>query len=123
MIENRFTREFLREINRIAKELQYSPDNGYNDYGLDIRIYDSINWILYFGQYDLAYLNDNCEKLVVSCELFDKIITIPFYQFQNKDGKVQILLGDQYVPGNIEIREVKLIDLEKFILQYLITED
>lgn len=121
MIKDRFTREFLREINRIAKELQYSPDNGYNDYGLDIRIYDSINWILYFGQYDLAYLNDNCEKLVVSGELFDKIITIPFYQFQNKDGKVQILLGDQYV--NIEIREVKLNDLEKFILQYLITEE
>ena len=120
MIENRFTREFLREINRIAKELQCSPDNGYNDYGLDIRIYDSINWILYFGQYDLAYLNDNCEKLLVSCELSDKIISIPFYQSQNKDGKVQILLG---VLGEIEIREVKLNDLEKFILQYLITED
>ena len=121
MIENRFTREFLREINRIAKELQYSPFNGYNDYGIDIRIYDSINWILYFGQYDLAYLNDNCEKLVVSYDLSDKIITIPFYQVQNKDGKVQILLGDQYV--NIEIREVKLNDIEKFILQYLITEE
>ena len=121
MIENRFTREFLREINRIAKELQYSPDNGYNDYGIDIRIYNYIDWDLYYGQYDLAYLNDNCEKLVVSCNLFDKIITIPFYQFQNKDGKVQILLGDQYV--NIEIREIKLGDLEKFILQYLITEE
>ena len=121
MIENRFTREFLREINRIAKELQYSPFNDYNDYGIDIRIYNYIDWDLYYGQYDLAYLNDNCEKLVVSCNLFDKIITIPFYQFQNKDGKVQILLGDQYV--NIEIREIKLGDLEKFILQYLITEE
>ena len=121
MIENRFTREFLREINRIAKELQYSPFNDYNDYGIDIRIYNYIDWDLYYGQYDLAYLNDNCEKLVVSCELFDKIITIPFYQVQNKDGKVQILLGDQYV--NIEIREIKLGDLEKFILQYLITEE
>ena len=121
MIENRFTREFLREINRIAKELQYSPDNGYNDYGIDIRIYNYIDWDLYYGQYDLAYLNDNCEKLVVSCNLFDKIITIPFYQFQNKDGKVQILLSD--LLGNIEIREIKLNDLEKFILQYLITED
>ena len=121
MIENRFTREFLREINRIAKELQYSPDNGYNDYGIDIRIYNYIDWDLYYGQYDLAYLNDNCEKLVVSCNLFDKIITIPFYQFQNKDGKVQILLSD--LLGNIEIREIKLGDLEKFILQYLITEE
>ena len=121
MIENRFTREFLREINRIAKELQYSPFNDYNDYGIDIRIYNYIDWDLYYGQYDLAYLNDNCEKLVVSCNLFDKIITIPFYQFQNKDGKVQILLSD--LLGNIEIREIKLGDLEKFILQYLITEE
>ena len=121
MVGNRFTREFLREINRIAKELQYSPFNGYNDYGIEVRIHDATNWNLYFGQYGLAYLNDNCEKLVVSCDLFDKIITIPFYQFQNKDGKVQILLSDLY--GNIEIREIKLGDLEKFILQYLITKE
>lgn len=130
-IPDRYRRKFLRIINKIAKELQPSVFNNFEDYGIKVILQGATYLDNYTGEKILTYLNDH--YYIMFC-----LRGVPDSEERIKNGwidKIKIPLGQEicsdelinviciYDSAMSQLYLVKLDDLEEFILRKLILEN
>lgn len=133
-IPDRYRRKFLRIINKIAKEIQPSAFNNFEDYGIKIILQGATYLDDYTGGKILTELNDHnyimfCFRGVPGNE--EKIkngwiekIKISLTQEIYSDELVNIIcIYDSYDSSISQLCQVKLDELEEYILRKLILEN
>lgn len=130
-IPDRYRRKFLRIINKIAKELQPSIFNNFEDYGIKVILQGATYLDNYTGEKILIDLNDH--YYIMFC-----FRGVPDSEERIKNGwidKIKISLGQEICSDELvniiciydsaisQLYLVKLDDLEEYILRKLILEN